>query len=208
MHDAFRVQVLQRGDNVRQVELGSLEVEAADSLEKRAEITSLHVLHDHVEVLAALKRVDATDDEVVVDLVEHVTLIDHKLLHVLLNHHCLVEHFDREDVVRLLLSREHDLAVGPARDRLEQDEVLNRHTLSILVTLLVVKLAARELRGQIGARAKLDVGHGEWLIVIFLLILLFICLFDRTILISIIVFILARVSDEAFVSVIRTGVSD
>lgn len=116
MDDPVGVQVLKGRNQVSKVELGPLVIEGAHLLEQSVEISSLHILHDHVEVLAALEGVDAADDKVVVDAIEDVPLVHHKVLHVLLHHDCLVEHFYRKDVIRLFLPGEDNLSVGSSRD--------------------------------------------------------------------------------------------
>ena len=119
MDDTMRVEMLQSSHKVRKVKLWHLVVEAANLLETSAKVTALHVLHDHVEVLATLKVVDAPDDEVVVKLSQDLAFVHDEVLHVLFYHDFLLKDFDCEDVFGLLESSKNDLTVGSAWDRLK-----------------------------------------------------------------------------------------
>ena len=90
MYDTLRVEVLEGGHYMSEVELGPQGIKEANSLEKRAKVSTLHKLHDHVEVLAALEGVHPTHDEVVVDLGQDFFFIENEILNIFLNHDLLV----------------------------------------------------------------------------------------------------------------------
>jgi len=85
MDDFVLMEVLQGQDYLGQVVAGSIFVKV-DVIQHVGEVTSLHELHDHVEVLFGLEGVHSSHNELIVHLVQDVLLIHHVLSHVLLDH--------------------------------------------------------------------------------------------------------------------------
>lgn len=96
MHNALAMKMFEASDDMGKVKSSCFKVEVPTPLKQIPEVSSSHVLHDHVKVLRSLKCVHTAYYEVTVYLIENISFIHNEISDVKVNHCGFIHHFDRK----------------------------------------------------------------------------------------------------------------